>query len=350
MIRSFDWRDLALLHRLRDRGLCLDAEQAYTHGPHALQNALLGVFAPGGSACTLVARPSEAGLHPAVGQVMRRNGDPVAHLTFFSPPEALLQPSGLSLLEGMCQAAGARGARNLIAEVDEDRPAFESLRQAGFAVYARQQVWRLQRQPEGEASVQEGAVARSRVVPRKPLAISRRSVPDDGVQPLWQPETGRDGPAIHLLYLDLVPALVQQIEPPAGHGGRGLVHWREGELLGYIDLATGPLGIWIQPFFHPAAERSEELISAFLRHLDDARARPVYACVRSYQGWMNAPLERLGFVLCEGQAVMVKRLAATARRPALAPLPALEGKQPEPTAPFAHWKNRPPASPADRGS
>ncbi|MEW6567315.1 MAG: hypothetical protein AB1449_03940 [Chloroflexota bacterium] len=341
MIRPFDWRDLALLHRLRDRGLCLDSEQAYTHGAHALQHALLGAFTPGGGTATLVARPSEPGLEPAIAQLLQRNGDPVARVTYFAPHEALLQPSGQSLLEGLCQAAGARGARNLIAEADEDSLAFEGLRQAGFAIYARQQIWRLP--PQAEARRPGDSPQAERPPARRPRPAARRKPEADRSLTMWRGETSRDRPAIHLLYLNLVPALVQQIEPPPSRSGRGLVHWREGELLGYIELASGPRGIWIQPFFHPAAERSEELIAAFLRQLDNGRGRPVHACVRSYQGWMNCHLERLGFELCEGQAVMVKRLAAAARRPALAPLPALEGKQPEPTAPFAHWQDFPPA-------
>lgn len=340
MIRPFDWRDLTLLHRLRGRGLCLDAEQHFTHGPHALQHALLGPLAPGATTATLVARPEELDLEPAIAQVLRRNSDTVARVTYFAPDEALLQRSGLTLLEALGQAAGARGARNLIAEVDDDTPAFEGLRQAGFAVYARQQVWRLS--PQTLAHLAEASPAVERRQGSRPRLASRRMAQAHSSSSTWRPEASRDAPAIHLLYLNLVPALVQQIEPPPSRSGRGLVHWREGELLGYIEIASGPRGVWIQPFFHPAAERSQDLIAAFLPLLDDGRRRPVYACVRSYQGWMNHHLERLGFELCKGQAVMVKRLTAPARRPVPVPLPALEGTQPEPTAPFAHWRDAPP--------
>ncbi len=340
MIRPFDWRDLALLHRLRSRGLCLEAERNYTHGPHALQHAVLGSFAPGTTTTTLVARPAEVDLEPAVAQLLQRNDDTVARLTYFTPDEALLQRTGLSLLEALCQAAGGRGARNLIAEVDEDSLAFEGLRQAGFAVYARQQVWRLD--PQALARLAEVSPPVERPQGSRPRLSSRHRPRAHSSSTSWRAEASSDAPAIHLLYLNLVPALVQQIEPPPSRSGRGLVHWRDGELLGYIEIASGPRGVWIQPFFHPAAERSQDLITAFLPLLEDGRRRPVYACIRSYQGWMNHHLERLGFGLCEGQAVMVKRLAAPARRAALVPLPALDGTQPEPTAPFAHWQDAPP--------
>jgi hypothetical protein len=50
---------------------------------------------------------------------------------------------------------------------------------------------------------------------------------------------------------------------------------------------------------------------------------------------LSQPLEHLGFEPFNDQAVMVKRLAAAVHHPARAPLPALEGTQPEPTAPFS---------------
>lgn len=326
MIRPFDWRDLSLLHRLRDRGLCLDSQQALSRGPQALTNALLGAFSPAGSACTLVARPADKGETAAVGQILHRNGDPLSRLIFFGPEEAMAQSSGVSLLEALCQAAGARGARNLVAEVDEESPVFQSLRRSGFAIYARQRIWRLCPSEDRRAA---------------PRAIASG---DQDAAAMWRPESSADSPATRLLYTNLVPALVQQIEPPPGRSGHGLAHWREGELLGYLEIERGPLGIWIQPYFHPAAERPDDLLAGSMRHLGDSRNRPLYMCVRSYQGWMNDPLERLGFETGPSQAVMVKRLAVLLRRPALASLPALEATRPEPTAPFAHLDNQPPAS------
>jgi hypothetical protein len=47
---------------------------------------------------------------------------------------------------------------------------------------------------------------------------------------------------------------------------------------------------------------------------------------------------------------MVKRLAVGVRRPALAPLPALEGTRAEPTAPIAHLEKKPPVHPTERGA
>jgi hypothetical protein len=318
MIRPLDWRDLALLRRLRERGVCLDAQQALCRGHHTLTNTLLGIVSPTLNVHTLVSRPDGPD-EPAVAQILHYSGDTLARLTLITPEEALSAASGLALLEGVCQAAGERGALNLAAEVDEGSPAFEGLRRAGFAIYARQNVWALPMASEASAAV-----------------------PTPATQPLWRSEFGADRAAVHFLYANLVPALVQQIEPPPRRGSRGLAYWQGGELLGYLDVARGPLGTWVQPYFHPAVEPTQALLVEFLASGPISRTRPVFICVRSYQGWMNSLLERLGFELCASQAVMVKRLAASVRRPALARLPAIDGTQAEPTAPFARWQERPP--------
>ena len=106
VIRPFDWRDLALLYRVRDRGLCTDAELAFTRGVNALQHALLDVFTPGKTTITLVARPRRRDGDPAVGQCVLRNGLPNARLSFIGPSTALDQDNGAELLEALARASG----------------------------------------------------------------------------------------------------------------------------------------------------------------------------------------------------------------------------------------------------
>lgn len=308
MIRELDWRDLALLARVRDRGLCPDAQLAFTRGASAVQHALLNPFIPGRSAITLVARNDEV---DAIGQCTRRNSRPNARLTFIAPVDVLDHDSGLELVESLAQAAGEHGAHHLVADIDEDSLAFEKLRQAGFAIYARQRIWGLNRdltagQPPGQ-------------------------------QESWRLEAEADQHRAHSLYLDIVPGLVRQVEPPPARVGHNLVHVRDGELLGYLDIERGARGTWVHPFFHPAAEDFYQLLSSFI--IETATDRPVYVCVRSYQSWMGGPLERLGFEPTADQAVMVKRLAIAVRRAASSPLPAVEGTYPEPTAPIAQFED-----------
>lgn len=306
-IRPLDWRDLPLLHRLRNHGMCLDAHLAFTSGPHPVQSALLDSITPGRSDYTLVAPHDRKRSLTAVGQLSHQNKAPLARLTFIAPEAALTQANGMRLLDALAKAAGKRGAQSLIAEVDEDSRAFESLRRAGFAVYARQRIWVWK--PEG----------------------SDEAPPADA----WQLESSKDRPAIRILYHNLVPALVQQVEIPPGDHGRGLVYWQSAELHGYLETDHGSLGAWVHPYLHPAVEQHGELLLGALAQLTERHGLPVYICVRSYQGWMNSTLERIGLEPCTDQAVMVKRLAARIRQQVEAGLPALEGTRPEPTAPFA---------------
>jgi hypothetical protein len=303
IIQTFDWRHVALLARVRNRGLCLDSQLAFTRGAHAMQNALLDPFIPGKSAVTLVSRNGDI---EAVGQCIYRSDAPNARLSFFGPEEALNHDTGVELLESLAAAVGEHGAPNLVAEVDERSEAFERLRSAGFAIYARQRIWRLD---TNEADFEQSGGS------------------------IWRLENSKDTSAAQSLYHNIVPGLVQQVESPPTRPGHNLVYWREGELLGYLDIEHGSLGTWGQPYFHPAVEGFQGLLGAYLK--DIRRDRPVYVCVRSYQSWMSRPLERLWFEPAVDQAVMVKRLAIGVRRQALSPLPAVEGTYPEPTAPIA---------------
>ncbi len=323
VIRAVDWRDLGLLARVRHRGLCLDSQLAFTRGANALQNALLDPFNPQHSISTLVARGGRSAGGSAIAQLLLLENHPLARLAFFGPPEALELPLGFEMLEALERFAGEHGAQSLIAEVDEQAPAFESLRAAGFAIYARQKLWRLDR------------------------SSAHQPAPNT---PAWRHPSQQDHLAIQGLFRNLVPALVQQVEPPPGKEGQGLVHWAEGELLAFLDVHRGPAGTWILPYIHPAVESREELIAGALAGLSPSPSRPLYLCVRSYQGGLAAALEALGFQPYLDQAVMVKRLTARLREAALRPLPAMEGTQPEASAPITYNCVRHSAVSQKRGS
>ncbi len=316
-VRNFDWRDFALLQRVRNRGICLNSQLRYTRGPHTIQNTLIELLSPNRSMHTIVVRPDEDQSPEALGQVQIQDTFTQAHIAYLTPEEALQANSGMRLLERIARAAGERGCQALVADVDEGSLAFEILRKAGFGVYARQRVWRLNQPFGGDLKPQEHA---------------------------WRPELRNDRSAIQALYSNIVPALVQQVEPPPERNGRGLVYWLEGEMLGYLDIVRGPSGIWIQPYFHPAATLSDDLLAGFIRGFSPSTKKPVYVNIRSYQGGLGGSLDRLGFTPCNDQAVLVKRLAhlVTDRLPSY--LPAIEGTQPEPTASFTHLEQRGPTS------
>lgn len=314
MIRPADLRDLGLLRRMREHGLCLDSQLAYTRGAHTFQTLFLDLITPGSSTFTLIAKPSEEGEQAALGQILHRLGDPHARLSVIGPQEILAETRGSKLLDGLADAAGERGAHHLIAEVDENNPVFESLRRAGYAIYARQRIWILEDTQKGNPTSRNGP---------------------------WRRTESADEEAIIHLYQNLVPAMVQQVEVPPRPKKGDVVHYAEGELLGYLDIERGPLGVWVQPYLHPAAQSPAAPLDSFIKGYSDSRKRPLYFSVRSYQGGVMHGLERLGFAFHRDQAVMVKHLAVLIRHPALKPLPAGDGTRAEPTTPFAHSNSFP---------
>lgn len=302
MIRPFDWRDVGLVRALSERGLCLDSATRLTRGTLPLQNALLAYLMPRSGAPTLIWKQDG---HSAFGQLSHRPGEERARALFIAPGWAL-EPSGwLALVDQLAVEAGGRGGHNLLAEVDESSPEFEALRISGFAIYARQTIWRLDHE----------------LAPTAPALPLRHAVKEDGSATL-------------ALYNDIVPRLVQQVEPTP-EAGRGYVLERGHDLVAHLAVRRGPLGIWVDPVVHPEAfDLADEIVSSALHFLTSANraGRPVYVNVRRYQDWLQGPLEHAGFDKLTSQAVMVKRLAVRVAEPALQPIPAISARTTRPVA------------------
>jgi len=316
MIRPFDWRDVGLVRRLSGQGTCLDAETCFIRGWHSLQSALFGYLAPGVGAPTFVWHSGERrnGV-AAFGQMQHRPGDDLARLLFVAPAYAAAAgPAWEDLIERFAEAAGERGAHNLIAHVNQGCGEFDALRGLGFAVYARQAIWRL----AGRPALAAAAAA-----------------------PALRPEHSSDSWGIYTLYNNVVPRLIQQVEPPPKPQRRGYVLEEDGEIVAYLNLERGPLGLWCEPFLHPQAySRSAEVISSFMRLSGAGADRPVYFCVKSYQDWLHEPLAEAGFQAAGDQAVMVKRLAVRLAEvePSLVAL--LENSRAEVTSPLVKSSRR----------
>jgi hypothetical protein len=211
--------------------------------------------------------------------VMLREGETSARMTFLAPAEKI---NGLTLplIDHISQQAGEWGAFHLLAEVDEDSPAFKSLRKAGFAMYAWQRVWKL---PKLDSPTEENS---------------------------WREADELDWPSIQSLHGQIVPALLQPIESLPKQVS-GLVCRPEGNLQAYVALNVGTQGIWIQPLVPPDSGCGPERLVGLSRMVSGWGNHPVYVCVRSYQAWLESALEELGAEAGTRQAVMVKRLATT---------------------------------------
>ena len=309
-IRPIDWRDLSVLRRYRHQCLFFDSTLALTRGPLLdWAKAMLSSVAPATGVFTYLAMENGGTDQPVLGQATFLPGASSARLTCLAPQNALELTGIGSLLDFIISNLGERGAFHVLAEADECQQACEALHAMGFAIFARQRIWQLGGDPAGSA------------VPTQ-----------------WRPCTDQDGINIRSLYNNLTPGLVQQMEPPAVHRPRGMVYYQGQDLLAYVDLKTGPNGIWAQPFIHPDVKDVPARLAYLLQNLSNRRQRPVYLCVRSYQAWLEASMEALGAQPGPRQAVMVKRLALSRRVLQPAALSVLEGKQAEPTVPIAQVK------------
>jgi hypothetical protein len=301
-VRNFDWRDLAGLHRWRHESVYMDSALVLTRGPMLLSGALLSYLAPNSGVFTAV--NDSANLErPVIGQIMQFNGSSIAHLTFVTPDSGLETQALPELLDYLATVSGERGALRLLADADEATLTYQVLRRAGFAIYTRQRIWQLTGRPIG---------------PTLPAS--------------WRAVRSHDLIAIRSLYNNLVPGLVQQVEPYSTGRPRGMVLYQHGDLLAFVELKFGSRGVWAQPFVHPDAPDISESFINLIQKIPYRRSRPLYLCVRSYQSWLDSTAEELGAEVGPRQAVMVKHLAIAQKANWAYTIPALEGGQPEITA------------------
>jgi len=313
-VRQFDWRDLPTLTRYRRESVFLDSALLLTRGSQQMTGALFSYLAPSLGIFTCVSNGENSIDGRMIGQFIHPAGSPFSHLTFLAPLTALESCSISPLVEYMMALSGERGALRLLADVDEQSQAFEALRKCGFVVYSRQCIWQL----EGRPATGE-------------------------LKPTWRPLTDQDMIPTRNLYNNLVPGLVQQIEPfaqskaalPKAALPLGMVYYQNGELLAFIELKYGQRGIWVQPFTHPDIEDVQQVLLNLLNKIPDRRSRPVYICVRSYQAWLELAIEELGGKAGPRQAVMARQLVTPQRVERMFALPVLEGGQAEASAPFS---------------
>jgi len=305
-IRPFDWRDLPALHRYRHQSVYLNSALLLTRGPQLVPGTLLSYLTPGSRIFTSVSTNNGDTNHDLIGQAIHPASSQMAQLTFLLPDQALDSAALPSLLEHLSAQAVEHGAFRLLAEADERSMAYEALRRATFATYARQRIWQIEGLPSSESP---------------PLP--------------WHVAAEKDLIAVRSLYNNLIPGLVQQVEPFPADRLHGMVYRQEDDLLAYIELKYGHRGIWAQPFVHPDAEDVVGRLMELLYHVPHRRSRPVYLCIRTYNSWLEPALEDIGAKAGPRQAVMVKHLAVPQKALRAYALPALEGGHPEVSAPIA---------------
>ena len=308
MIHPFHLRDVPLVAQLEHEGTPLNAERALTRKPRPLQSALASFFSLSNHGTrTYVCRgtlPDRAAKVEGLVQIRPRPSATRGYVTFIAPALSRgghADGAWVHLLEYASQEAGGMGLHSLIAEAPEDGEEVEVLRRCGFAVYLRQDIFRIEPQ--------------------------RRPAP---VQGALRPFEEVDTWAVQQLYFNTAPRLAHLAEGmprTAPSGARGYVHEEKGELVAYVEVRRGPHGAWINLLVHPDAEaRAAHIMSEALSELGDGWEKPIFCGVRRYQEWLRRPLESLGFDLFGSTVLMVKHLVAHAAAGETAPAhaPALE--------------------------
>ncbi len=305
-IRPFGWRDITLLRGYLNRGLFLDSTRVLLHGTSMIpMGAFISFLGPSTRIytyrCEDDSRPGVA----FIGQLTYETGATYARLSFLAPEDAMQQPELSALTDYMAAQMGEKGAFHIVADVDETSQVITLLHRAGFAIYARQRIWRLDGEPVGEED-----------------------------PALWGSYRSRDSIGIRSLYCNVVPGLVQQVEPLPKKSFKGVVFYKDGDVVAFVELKYGRNGIWVQPFIHPDAEGFSQQLVHVLRNLPGRGDRPLFICIRSYQSWLESAIQALGAKAGNMQAVMVRHLTVAQRAKQPFAIPAMNGTSAEPTAPI----------------
>ena len=243
----------------------LNSELGLTHD--VVTPNVSGVLLPKRGLHTMLVRVDD---QTVVGQFRIRMDDTNAHMVFIAPrlePECS-DTAWLHLLDAMAQEAGRRGAHTLTAEIDESSTLFETMRIAGFAIYARQEIWRRE----------AGA-----------LSLAGDTIELDEM-------SNADVLGIQSLHAQTTPRMVQQI---ADFGTRGYIYRENGRILGYIAVSEGKNGVYLMPCLHPDTyKHAPAIIAAAAARANRAEKVPVYIRIRRYQDWLEDALTGLGFESC----------------------------------------------------
>jgi hypothetical protein len=271
-IRSLDLLDLPLLYRYRGESVSLDSTRGLTRGNPLGAMGMLAYMNPQRHVYSAVCTNGGAAL---VGGVIHTAGDSFARLLYLAPASGVDNPELPDLIESLSAQAGTWGAFHVLAELDEIDAAFTPLRRAGFSAYAGQRMW----------------------------DVSALSALDSTSQ--WPRAQSVDLPAIQNLHHQIVPPLLQPVEP-APRRASGFI-CNEGSTC-YASTATGLNGVVVFPLIHPDATDVAAKLQSLIHQLPNRGGRPIYVCVRTYQAWLEHVLEDLGAKAGPQQAIMVKHL------------------------------------------
>lgn len=261
----------------------LDCLRLVTHGTPLTLHNLLAHLSPAQNAISYV--QEEKGAQNLYAQVLQRKFAMGGQFSFITWQQEADVQRMIELIERVISTAGEWGVYYLLADLPEEEPFPEAFAAAGFRVWTHQRIY-LMRQADIQKTQQETAPKYA-----------------------WRRWTSADIPAMQQLYRMVVPGLFQNIEPLTRRAQLGMVVYDESQhLLGYVDIESGPRGVWAQPVVAPTMS-DPSLIVALIADLPDVFGRPVSLAVRSYQPWLRNMADQLPHQGVGQQTLLVRYLA-----------------------------------------
>ncbi|MBN1659514.1 MAG: hypothetical protein JXA93_14005 [Anaerolineae bacterium] len=294
MFGSFTAGDSLRVYRLQRRGISLDLQRHLTQTCSPLRAAWLALLsqqAMGHPTYVLYdIRQGEGFI-----QIRYRPHQAAADVTFVAPAldsNRGAAASWLQLLEGASMDAASRGVQRIFASLPESSIETEVFHQAGFVLYAREDVYRLMQPPGQQVNGEHGMLRHQR--------------PED-----W--------PALQKLCVAITPQRVRQAEGgilvAAGDERQCRRYVWPGdngdELWAAVSLSLGNRASWLRLLVHPNSRDIAGALVGYGLWLASARpGRPIYCNVRQYEGGVRVALEAAGFEPFATRTLTVKHTLA----------------------------------------
>ena len=226
------------------------------------------------------------------------------------------------LLLHVCIAAGERRVQRLLTCLPQDSPAEEVFRQASFAVYCHELLFGYS----------------GNTVHGKLSARMRPAQPEDrwDVQRLYHWATPRlvvQAEELSDTRSDSLPFAIPILDSQQGY----VLPGPNGEMAGYLHIATGPRGAWLRLLNQPRGSGTDarssqadgrdgavEMLDHALAVLSAGTPSPIYCTVREYEGGIQALLTERGFAPVSACSLLVKHTTVQVREPQRKLVPALE--------------------------
>ena len=294
MFGSFTVGDSLRVYRLQRKGVSLDLQRSLTQPSKPLWEAWLAFLTQ-----QEMGRPTYvlSDLQDGEGfvQLRFRPHQAAVDVSFLAP--ALEEGRDATkvwsrLLDGSCIEVARRGIQRVFANLPESGVEADLFYQAGFTLYAGEDVYRLAQMPKSGYQ---------------------------GERPGLRPQRPEDWPSIQKLCVAITPQRVRQAEGGISIAA-GLARHRQhyvlpggdgDELAAVVSVYVGAQARWLRLLVHPdARDVTETLVHWAVAMFESNLALPVFCNVRQYEGGIRAALEAAGFERYAARALMVKHTLA----------------------------------------